>query len=181
MVKQTHERRRHYTQPPHSLQQTTEERSFVRSAVAPTRTSLIQVNACFRQLLQVGRMEDILESKMGSWSRALRAVLTAFVMGLTVLSLDTASVAANAIPRSEPPIGTSTHSAATQQDDCSLPTGNFSYHCQLPTVMVTDNVFDAKHPIWVISIRRVFEGQADRTQHRPNDPLRPPRAVSDFA
>lgn len=126
-------------------------------------------------------MDGIWQSEMGSWSRALRAVLTAFVMGLTVLSLVTASLAADALPPSEPPIATSTHSAATQQDDCTLPTGNASYHCQLPTVVVTDNVFDAKHPIWVISIQWVFEGQADRTQHRPNDPLRPPSAVSDFA
>ena len=124
-------------------------------------------------------MDGVWQSEMGSWSRALRAVLTAFVMALTVLSLLTASLAADAVPRSEPPIATSTHSAATQQDDCSLPTEN--YHCQLPTVVVAENVFDAKHPIWVISIQWVFEGQSDRTQHRPNDPLRPPSAVSDFA
>jgi hypothetical protein len=126
-------------------------------------------------------MDGIWQSEMGSWSRALRAVLTAFVMALTVLSLLTASLAADAVPRSKPPTATSTHSAATQQDDCSLPTGNASYHCQLPTVVVAENVFDAKHPIWVISIQWVFELQSDRTQHRPNDPLRPPSAVSDFA
>lgn len=148
--------------------------------MAPTRTSLIQVNACFRQLLQVGRMDGIWQSEMGSWSRAFRAVLTAFLLGLSVLSLVTVSPAANADPRSEPPIVTPAHSAATQQDDCSLPTGNASYHCQLPTVVVAENVFDAKHPIRVISIQWVFEGQADRTQHRPNDPLRPPSAVFDF-
>ena len=148
--------------------------------MAPTRTSLIQVNACFRQLLKVGRMEHILQSNMGSWSRALRAVLTAFLMGLSVLSLVTVSLAADAVPRSEPSIVTPAHSAATQQEDCGRPAGNASYHCQLPTVVVADNAVDAEHPILVISIQSVVDGQAERTQHRPNDPLRPPSAVSDF-
>lgn len=114
-------------------------------------------------------------------SRAAHTVLMAVVSLLAIITVAIASLEAHSDLRNEPAMSSAIHLAPVPPHECATPLGSNSAHCPLPAAVAVDDNVGVRRPTRLVGTRWKSVGRSDRAQHRPNEALRPPIAISDLA
>lgn len=131
----------------------------------------------FRHLLQGGRMEDVSQSLRQSWPHVVRAVLLVVAVALMTVSIMVA-VLAKEDAGSVSALTVALDPKTSLATDCAPVRGNAATHCLLQILMAMDDPLGACRLVLTMKARPDSEDRSRRAQYRPDDPFRPPLAVS---